>query len=222
LGQEKIAEDIKLSDSQSLSEKVAQSKHPDADKMMQTIALRIMTVNEQTFKTALVSGSKAALYFIQNPEAYKKTVFDGGATPAHLVVENFPDEDAEELIKLLRSNNFPLDTQDDEGETILHEAIRQNKPQTARWLHEYCPELQLKANKNNQIPLHLVAEQGNEELYRRLKTIETQFKIDRLDKTPDDVLQEKIPKGFVSRAFEYLPNQIGSFFKRDRQAVPDE
>ena len=293
----KIDGDIVFSDNETLIDKIAQLKDPQAEELMECLIKSagdehmeylLKRVGDDTFKLALASGSPAAHCLI--PYMQEDIVFARNVTPAHIVAKlkdetakklmaklaeydfsldeqderhqrpaevacakkniavlevlikqhpdkmprntryagnnslahlimQFEDEDASQLLSLLKKNHFPLNAQNDREETLFHEAILQNKARTIGWLNKNYPELRAKADQDGQLPLHYAAEQGNRKLYEQLNRAEEQDKADAFGKTPRQLLEEneltvssilKKPINFfrgVSSALNALPFQ---------------
>ncbi|MGB8367111.1 MAG: ankyrin repeat domain-containing protein, partial [Candidatus Babeliales bacterium] len=134
---------------------------------------------------------------------------------AQLIMQFPDDNNVAYFLSLLKNNHFPLEVQNDQGETILHEAIQQKRKKTVAWLINNCQKLQKIPNKDNQLPLHYVARNGDKKLYIQFNApAEEQGAVDSSGKTPYQLLQDN--QSFLNKG-----KQLGTrLLSRLTQIVP--
>ena len=165
---------------------------------------------KKPFEIALKRGSMLAYWFIQKPDTDRNITFANGTTPAHIVAQLDNEKVAVRLITSLRSNRFPLNTQNDAGETILHTAVQQENEQLINWITRNYAWLKTTANHQGQTPLHYAGKQGKRKLYEQLNPTEAeQDTVDALDKTPRQLLGENEP--ILSKSLNILKKPINFY-----------
>jgi len=153
--------------------------------------------NNQTMLASLINSGKIP------PD----TQYTGNKSLAHLVMQLDNDDYIQQLLSLLQKNHFPLTERNSEGETILHEAIKQKKQKIITWLIHNCSKLRAIPNINNQLPLHYVARNGDRKLYEQFNPqAEEQDQIDSSGKTPPQLLQEN--SNFFKRRIHHLRQEL--------------